>query len=310
MLKTTLGKYLSSAALALVLSACGSGGGRPAVHPEQPQAEQVQKQDDAGSQSGETAAPVEPSKPAMPSQPAEPLKPAEPPHSDKKVLENLLLTDIYGGSAGGEMMKLVFDDKGRKVDIELLNPDDSFAGKEIRILRDSAGKMIGYYGYVLVNNPIKNDFGEFEGAKTHPFHLQSADESTAQRPAGLGELNYRGSMLYTYAAQPNTMLEADVSATYFGKDKTMSMNITDRASRGEWVLHQERSNRSALRVPVDAGGKVSGYLFRSGESGGRPALNGTFSGGFYGTDGSVLTGRAVNEGKDAWQGAVGAVVSQ
>ena len=225
--------------------------------------------------------------------------------SDQDVFSRLSLENRHGLLLD-KTLKMVFNDQGKTVEIELIQPQDQFIQKDIRTLRDSNGKITGYYGFAVVNHPKMNDYGEYEGTEIVYHYLQSADESQMRRPVSDNEISYRGNMYYHYTDSPTDFLNADVTAKYYGGSKTLSMMIHDNKG-GLWELHQDRSPKSPLRVSVGERGDVGGHLFFHDNSGNRPVLNGTFSGGFYGANGSVLTGKANHDGKNAWQGVIGAV---
>lgn len=327
---------------ACLLAACGGGGGKapsaaptPTPQAEAPKTEQTAPQVKQQAETPKTATPAEPPKaeqpqttvpeptqppvnnppadtPKVPAPQAEapevapqPPAPPAPLETDRDVFQRLSLENRHG-VVDASVLRMVLPENGRNIDVALVQAKDSFLGKQIDTLRDSTGKLIGYYGYAALNLPQKNDYdGSYDSAQTEYHHLQHADSSLMQRPVSDGEISYRGNMYYHYTSHPAEFLQADVSATYHGRDKTMSMMMHDQ-SGGMWTLHQDRSPRSSERVAVDERGSVGGHLFFHAQNGGRPMLNGHFSGGFYGANGSVLTGRAAHEGSNAWHGVVGA----
>lgn len=322
---------------ALLLAACGSGGGKtPHTNPTPtPQAETPKTEPAAPKVNQQAETPKTPPTQAEP--PASTPKPSQPPvnnppvdhpdaptpqpetpqiapqpptpptpvDTDRNVFQRLSLENRHG-VVDASVLRMVLPENSRHIDVELVQTKDSFLGKQIDTLRDSSGKLIGYYGYAALSLPQKNDYdGSYDSAQTEYHHLQHADSSLMQRPVTDGDIRYRGHMHYHYTSHPADFLQADVSATYHGRDKTMSMMMHDQ-SGGMWTLHQDRSARSSERITVEERGSVGGHLFFHAQNGGRPMLNGHFSGGFYGTNGSVLTGRASHEGSNAWQGVVGA----
>ena len=330
-------RALSLLAICL-LAACGGGGGgspstaptpTPQTHttpaPQNPAAEQPQH--NAPTQPEPTPPTHQPEEPAAPDvQPdaapkppsAETDTPAQPApdvsaevpklSADEQTFQYLSLDSLStkDGIQGHSLMKLVLEDQGRTVEVALLDNQNSFFKKDIQTLRDSKGNLVGYYGFAAVHQPLKNGYGEYDGSSQHYFFLQSADETKLKRPDSFGDIQYRGNMLYHYTDHPTDLMKADVQATYHGKDNTLSMMMHDDRG-GEWSLHQERHYKSSPRVAVDERGTVGGHLFYAGQQGGNPIFNGTFSGGFYGENGSVLTGKAEHSGSNAWQGVVGAV---
>lgn len=264
------------------------------VQPEEPKADTKPSQPEQPKADSNTAQPEQPKE----------KKPQAAVESDRDVFNRLSLENRHGLLLDNTL-KMVFNDQDKKVEIELVQPQDQFIQKEISTLRDSNGKITGYYGFAAVNQPKMNDYGEYEGSEIVYHYLQSADESQMRRPVSDNEISYRGNMYYHYTDSPTDYLKADVTAKYYGGSKTLSMMIHDD-NGGLWELHQERSAKSSVRIPVGERGDVGGHLFFHDNSGNRPVLNGTFSGGFYGENGSVLTGKANHDGKNAWQGVIGA----
>ncbi|MDO5073881.1 MAG: hypothetical protein Q4D63_05710 [Neisseria animaloris] len=227
--------------------------------------------------------------------------------NDKEVFERLV-PYAKNGVVDGNLVKLVLKDNHQKIELDVLTPH-SFAGTpEIETLRDSAGALVGYYGYARVAEQ-KQDFYKEKYAILHNLYLQDADRSLQQLPVGLGNINYNGKMLYQYHVDSRP-LEARVSATYYVNEKKLQMNIHDHEG-GLWTLHQDRRARSSNRVEVNEDGSVGGHLFFHNDQGGKPILNGNFTGGFYGKNGSVLTGRASYEHReDGWEGVIGAAAEK
>ena len=321
-----------------LLAACGGGGGKspktaptpipqtPQVQSPQPQTESQTPDTEAAGQLPQPSAP-NPNKPVAPNVPAKPddnppqppeqpdtgkVQPgqpkAEPPKADENAHDilNKLSLETRHGLVTDNTLKMVFNDQRKTVEIDLIRPEDRFIQNNIHTLRDSTGKVTGYYGFTAVNHPIRNDYGEFDGSKVIYHYLQSADAAEMRRPVTDGEISYRGNMYYHYHDTPTDFLTAEVSAKYYGGSKTMSMQIHDD-NGGVWTLQQERNPRSSARVNVEESGHVGGHLFFRDNEGNRPVFNGNFTGGFYGANGSVLTGKANHEGKNAWEGVIGAV---
>ncbi|MDO1510072.1 MULTISPECIES: hypothetical protein [unclassified Neisseria] len=236
-------------------------------------------------------------------------KPQQPPVPrlvDKDVFDRLRLYDKNGTVY--DLIKLIFNENNKKVELSVLQPH-SFAGTpKMETLRDNAGTLVGYYGYARVSEQ-KKDINKENYNSLSYFYLQDVDQSMQQRPVGMGDIKYSGKMLYQYNADSRQQ-EADVSAIYHVGEKKMSMNIHDNFG-GLWTLREMKTVRSNDRVGVREDGSVGGYLFFHNNEGEKPKFNGNFNGGFYGKDGSVLTGRASFEDKKGgWEGVIGATAKK
>ncbi|WP_107929100.1 hypothetical protein [Neisseria animaloris] len=227
--------------------------------------------------------------------------------NDKEVFERLV-PYAKNGVVDGNLVKLVLNDNNRKVELTVLDPHSFVGTPKIETLRDSTGALVGYYGYARVAEQ-KQDLYKDKYVTLHDLYLQYADQSLQQRPVSMGDINYNGKMFYQYHADPQP-LEARVSATYYVNEKKLQMDIHD-SEGGLWTLHQDRRARSSNRVEVKEDGSVGGHLFFYNNQGDKPTLNGNFTGGFYGKDGSVLTGRASYEDREnGWEGVIGAAAEK
>ncbi|MDO5357511.1 MAG: hypothetical protein Q4E77_08455 [Conchiformibius sp.] len=310
----------------LTVSACGGGGSNHQPNPHS----STSVPQTAPQNNGNTAQPSAPSGngTAMPSTPsgngtiastapsvADPAQ--NTPRTDRDTFSRLALYGVGGGVTATDTLKLVLPENGQSIQLTLLKPDDQFVGQPfIQTLRDADKQLVGYIGHANVNQISTNDYGEKQ-SKLHSYYLQHADSARAARPAVQGDIRYNGTMHFRYTDSGNLLENhtATVDATYHGSDKTLSMElISDRHSANRWYLNdqiQKYQNGKARseRVPVGENGSVSGYLFYD-ENGTKEKIvyNGTFNGGFYGKNGSVLTGSAVNESGhgDKWEGVIGA----
>ncbi|MFS6938423.1 transferrin-binding protein-like solute binding protein [Neisseria animaloris] len=227
--------------------------------------------------------------------------------NDKEVFERLV-PYAKNGVVDGNLVKLVLNDNNRKVELTVLDPHSFVGTPKIETLRDSTGALVGYYGYARVAEQ-KQDLYKDKYVTLHDLYLQYADQSLQQRPVSMGDINYNGKMLYQYHADPR-QLEATVSATYFVGEKKLKMDIHDKDG-GLWTLHERRASRSNNHVSVNEDGSIGGYLFFHNNQSDKPSFNGNFSGGFYGKDGSVLTGRASYEDREnGWEGVIGATAEK
>lgn len=239
------------------------------------------------------------------------------PRTDRDTFSRLALYGVGGGVTATDTLKLVLPENGQSIQLTLLKPDDQFVGQPfIQTLRDADKQLVGYIGHAHVNQVSSNDYGEKQ-SKLHSYYLQHSDSAQAARPVAQGDIRYNGTMHFRYTDSGNLLENqtATVDATYHGSDKTLSMElISDRHSANRWYLNDQiqkyqNGKVRSERVPVGENGSVSGYLFYD-ENGTKEktVYNGTFNGGFYGKNGSVLTGSAVNESGhgDKWEGVIGA----
>lgn len=315
------------------LSACSNSGGKsPEVGRQKPPVPEVEKKEEKELEQ-QINSPVEKpkvgeSKVEKPQQP-QVIPPAEKPQigrpqvnqpkiekpqqlpiqslNDKNVFNRLSLYD-KNGVIDGNLIKLIFNNDNKKIELTVLSPHSFVGAPKIETLRDGTGALVGYYGYAKVSEQNKNIDKE-DYSTLHDFYLQGVDQSLQQRPVGVGDIKYSGKMLYQYDVD-SSLLEARVSAIYHTGEKKMSMDIHDN-SGGVWNLHQDKMVRSSNHVNVNEGGSVGGYLFFKNNQGDRPKFNGNFSGRFYGKDGSVLTGRASYEDREnGWEGVIGATAEK
>ncbi|MDO5059871.1 MAG: hypothetical protein Q4D82_07990 [Neisseria sp.] len=314
--------------LSLLLSACGSGGGGspstaatetpPAPIPqtqnntaatEQAEAEPPKVQ--TPEKAGEMPSEKQPASPEnRPNTPKQPEKQPEPmPFPSASVVERLSLNTPQG-IRGSEYVKLVLNN-GKTLDLALLPQQNgnevNFTGRQIDELRDSSGALAGYFGYAKLNVVKKNPYSSEYEAEQLPLYLQSADDSLRRRPEAAHTLNYHGKMYYHYPSVGSETLTAEVQAKYHGAEKALSMQVFGRDDGNRyWVLQADRNARGNTRVAVNEDGTVSGHLMNE-DALGKRTPDAHFSGGFYGHNGSVLTGTA--EARDgAWEGVIGATV--
>lgn len=259
---------------------------------------------------------AKPSVPAAPSQP-EVAKPVVP--SDQEVFSRLNLYGVNQGITGGDVLKLTLKD-GKNISLDLLQGKDSFNGEPfVRTFRDADGRLLGYLAHANVNHIFIDRYGE-EANDIQSYYLQHIDDSSLKRPAVANDVRYSGKMYFHYPkSAPLQTQTASVQAMYHGSDKTLSMElISDKHGANRWYLFDQREARNpntgvprSERVKVDDDGRVTGHLLFD-ENGTREKLrpNGYFIGGFYGKNGSVLSGKAVNEYGEKWEGVLGATVSE
>lgn len=324
----------------LILSACGGGGGggsRPNVSAQNTPSKNSgvlssEKKENSPVTSSDTDKTSNEKMPETSTQPIAPpstadetvkseTSPVMPPSTeddavatDKKTFQKLSLNGI-NGLTGENIVKLVLQN-GKEINLTLLDGDNnSFIGVPVvKTLRDSEGKLVGYTASATINKTKKNDFGEIDTIGVDTLYLQDAAVDMKKRPEGLDDIRYSGTMLYTYKQEINQPLRAQVSAVYHGMDKKVSMElISEQKPSNRWYLY-DGSNKylSKNKVDVESDGGFSGYLMFD-ENGTHERkqlkLEGHFNGGFYGTNGSVLTGKASGDrAKEPWEGVLGATI--
>ncbi|MDO5069011.1 MAG: hypothetical protein Q4D78_02260 [Neisseria zoodegmatis] len=273
---------------------------KPEIPPVKPEAEKPQPKPEVP--------PVQPE--AEKPQPKPEVPPVQPEidKSDGGVFKRLNLRTFGSGLETDFPFRLVLNEGNRKVDLEIIEPHAFIGQPKIETLRDMEGTLVGYYGYANASAQKEDKSrpqGEQVYAENRHFFMLDTDDVQRQRPAGLADISYTGKMFYQYASSPNRADEARVTATYSGKNKTLSMDIHSDKD-GTWRLHGDKSHRSPAAVPVGEDGFAGGHLFLLNKQG-EIVPSGRFSGGFYGKNGSVLTGTAGSEDtQNGWQGVIGA----
>ena len=262
----------------------------------------------------------EPEKPApevIPPQAEEPKQPApevvppkaeEPkPNPDQEVFNRLSL-QTKDGVVLENLFKLVLREGTKKIELDVVPPHSFTGTPKIETLRDIDGTLVGYYGYARVSEQKEDKLRDDQYAADRHFFIQYADSHQLQQPAGLSDIRYQGKMFYQYKNYPNNAEEATVNALYSVANKTLGMTIVSDKD-GAWTLHQGRERSSPALASVTEG-RVAGHLMFSGngkDTETRLMPDGVFVGGFYGKNGSVLTGKAHFDDKEkGWEGVVGA----
>lgn len=290
----------------LMIGACGGGGGGG----HKPTTQNTPTAPTPTPQPTPNTTNPAPSTPIITPQPSTPTIQA-----DADILKQLNLRTYAHGIV--DDAQLVLNTDTGEINIQLL-PDPSAQTKttffgndpQIHTLRNNMGQLVGYYGYAGLNKLKKDDFGDYSLASQQYLYVQDMDEQQAKRPdiSSNQQIDYTGKMLYRYNDTDATLRTADVQASYFGKDKTLSMNIEayEQGASKLWTLHKEKIAKSSPRVEVDEQGKMSGYLFANETE--KKVFSGHFSGGLYGINGEVLTGSVQHEENNTMkmEGVIGA----
>ena len=248
---------------------------------------------------------VIPPKAEEPKQPAP--KPEPKPNPDQEVFNRLSL-QTKDGVVLENLFKLVLREGTKKIELDVVPPHSFTGTPKIETLRDIDGTLVGYYGYARVSEQKEDKLRDEQYAADRHFFIQYADSHQLQQPAGLSDIRYQGKMFYQYKNYPNNAEEATVNALYSVANKTLGMTIVSDKD-GAWTLHQGRERSSPALASVTEG-RVAGHLMFSGngkDTETRLMPDGVFVGGFYGKNGSVLTGKAHFDDKEkGWEGVVGA----
>ncbi|MDU8924451.1 hypothetical protein RYD26_05925 [Pasteurellaceae bacterium LIM206] len=314
--------------LAIACSGGGGGGGnhgpaekpkaqikpeaKPKTEQSKPELKQPQSEKKPEIQPKPEALPQPEAKPdVQPQQPETPPQKQNNKISDEQALQNLGLP--YASKDNGEFSSvlntftLMLENKN--IDLKLMDENKYLFykdGKQLETLRDKDGNLVGYYGYAVVGEKYaKNGYEELDGITFSPYLLQNTDDSQKQKP--ITTANYSGKMFYRHKGDSQLEVsEAEVNATFNAQDNTVSMNLRNNEKDDRWYLHEGNAFRNAKNANpahVNEDGSFSGTLLKSESD--KLTQDGNFSGGFFGKDGSVLTGRA--EGQN-WKGVVGATV--
>ncbi|WGE31622.1 hypothetical protein NYR60_07085 [Actinobacillus genomosp. 2] len=177
---------------------------------------------------------------------------------------------------------------------------------ETHILKDSQGKLLGYYGHARLNQvhqSIRNE-DRYVSKEEHNLPFQSypllaMDEGMKKLPDTTGSLSYKGKMIYSYdKGGDNAKFDAIVNATYNGSNKMLSMKID-----GDKDTSYNNVPQWTFRGQVNSDGSVAGHLINDKKH------DANFSGGIYGSNGDVLSG-SVSQREGLWKGVIGATQVQ
>ncbi|WGE48307.1 transferrin-binding protein-like solute binding protein [Actinobacillus equuli] len=241
--------------------------------------------------------------------------------SNEEILKELGVKDINSGniSISDVVLNLQLDNND-SVTISLLDEDlkrgnlaitNKISSSDIRTLKDSTGRLLGYYGYMQLNQVREGERDGINDADLVGYYLLSMDESSKMIPSK--SMKYNGHMLYSYKNVDNQNLVADVQASYNDADKKLSMKIFDNHG-GYWQLGEFNKvkllEKQVNGVKVNGDGSISNAMLFSqkiDDTPGKLTPDANFSGGIFGKNGEVLTGSAISE---KWQGVIGATATE
>lgn len=240
--------------------------------------------------------------------------------SNAEILKELGVKDITSGTISISDIELNLQlDGNDNVKISLLNENlmrdnltinNKISGSDIRTLKDSSGRLLGYYGYVQLNQVTQDSRDPDNYKHNHQFenhYLLSMNDAEKVLPEK--SLEYKGSMIYGYNTSGNEKLTAEVNAKYDSSTKKLSMKIYDNDRY--WKLGEVMSNNVRLPetkvdgVKVDSDGTINARLYLSTEEPLKLTPDANFSGGIFGKNGEVLAGKAESI-NNSWQGVIGA----
>ncbi|WGE89082.1 transferrin-binding protein-like solute binding protein [Actinobacillus arthritidis] len=240
--------------------------------------------------------------------------------SNEDILKGLEVKDINSGiiTISDVVLNLKLDDN-KNVKISLLNEDPNrnnllianrISNSEIKTLNDSTGKLLGYYGYMQLNQVKQGEREGIDSRNLNDHYLLSMNDNEKRRPAN--SLVYKGNMFYQYTEGSNEKLEASVSAKYNHADKKLSMDISGKGD-DYWQLGNTGSTKLLTSkvngASVDQDGTILNAKLYSKVEGDLSKLtpDANFSGGLFGKNGEVLAGSAISP---KWHGVIGAKATE
>ncbi|WGE67357.1 transferrin-binding protein-like solute binding protein [Actinobacillus equuli subsp. haemolyticus] len=238
--------------------------------------------------------------------------------SNVEILKELGIRDTSGLVSNADVvLNLEIDDKDQikiildknEINRNSLKVTNTIPIQEIKTLKDSSGKLLGYYGYMQLSQAKQDERYSTDSVHLDSHYLLSMNEEEKVRPTK--SIMYKGNMLYGYS-NDSQMLQATVQATYHDEAKTLSMEVFgdrgDYWKLGETGRYRLESNK-LKEVSVSENGTIVNAMLYSKIDGSplKLAPDANFSGGIFGKNGEVLTGSAISE---KWQGVIGATATE
>ena len=239
--------------------------------------------------------------------------------SNAEILKELGIKDIKTGiiTRPDVILNLTLDEQ-ENIQIRLSESDivrndlkitNTIPNQDIRTLKDSTGRLLGYYGYMQLNQVREGERYGINNVDLVGHYLLSMDESTKTIPDK--SMKYIGNMLYSYNVDSQNLV-ADVQASYSHTDKKLSMDIFGKDGE-HWRLAD--TSRTNVKLPlnqlhntaVSETGDISGRLYLEDSSSSKFVPDANFSGSLFGKNGEVLAGNAIS---DKWQGVIGATATK
>ncbi|WGE78947.1 transferrin-binding protein-like solute binding protein [Actinobacillus equuli] len=240
--------------------------------------------------------------------------------SNVEILKELGIRDTSGLVSNADVvLNLEIDDKDQikiildknEINRNSLKVTNTIPIQEIKTLKDSSGKLLGYYGYMQLSQAKQDERYSMDSVHLASHYLLAMNEEEKVRPTK--SIEYRGNMLYGYINGDSRKLVADVQAKYDDLNKKLSMEIF---GNGEdyWKLGTIGRNKLASNkvngVSVAADGSIANAnLYSKTNDPLKLTPDANFSGGLFGKNGEVLAGKAESI-KGEWQGVIGATATE
>ncbi len=241
--------------------------------------------------------------------------------SNAEILKELGVRDTSGLVSNADVvLNLEIDEKDQikivldksEINRDSLKVTNVIPTQDIKTLKDSSGKLLGYYGYMQLSQVRQDEPYNTDNLNLSNYYLLSMNEQEKTRPSK--SLTYKGTMIYGYSSVANNKLEAEVQAQYDHSDKKLSMQIFGQ-DKEHWRLAEASGSNVKLslnqfsKATVSENGDINGRLYLEENSSSKFIPDANFSGGFFGKNGEVLAGKA--EGiNNNWQGVIGATATK
>ncbi|MBT9319350.1 transferrin-binding protein-like solute binding protein [Actinobacillus pleuropneumoniae] len=209
-----------------------------------------------------------------------------------------------------DQIKIVLDKS--EINRDSLKVTNAIPTQDIKTLKDSSGKLLGYYGYMQLSQVRQDESYSTDSLNLSNYYLLSMNEQEKTRPSK--SLTYKGTMIYGYSSVANNKLEAEVQAQYDHSNKKLSMQIFGQ-DKEHWRLAEASGSNVKLslnqfsKVTVSENGDINGRLYLEENSSSKFIPDANFSGGIFGKNGEVLAGKAESI-NNSWQGVIGATATE
>ncbi|WP_427838512.1 transferrin-binding protein-like solute binding protein [Actinobacillus pleuropneumoniae] len=242
--------------------------------------------------------------------------------SNAEILKELGVKDINSGIINNAdvVLNLKIDEKDQikivldksEINRDSLKVTNAIPTQDIKTLKDSSGKLLGYYGYMQLSQVRQDESYSTDSLNLSNYYLLSMNEQEKTRPSK--SLTYKGTMIYGYSSVANNKLEAEVQAQYDHSNKKLSMQIFGQ-DKEHWRLAEASGSNVKLslnqfsKVTVSENGDINGRLYLEENSSSKFIPDANFSGGIFGKNGEVLAGKAESI-NNSWQGVIGATATE
>ncbi|EFM99831.1 transferrin-binding protein-like solute binding protein [Actinobacillus pleuropneumoniae] len=239
--------------------------------------------------------------------------------SNAEILKELGVKDINSGIINNAdvVLNLKIDEKDHitvvldkdKINRNHLKVTNTISAQDIKTLKDSSGKLLGYYGYMQLNQVRQDENYSDEKVSLNEYYLLSMNDADKIRPTK--SISYKGDMFYSYKDVGNQKLKASVEASYDDATKKVSMKVfgenNDYWKLGEFGRTNLLENQVTGAKVGEDGTIINGTLYSKIDNFPlKLTPDANFSGGIFGKNGEVLAGSAISE---KWQGVIGATAT-